>query len=50
MVNYRYLSDGLTAIGTPKTRFKLNDGNSAMLVVPEGGDEVYRYLVMPIRN
>lgn len=50
VVNYRYLSDGLSVIGTPKVRFKLNDGNSAMLVVPEGGDEVYRYLVMPIRN
>jgi DNA polymerase-3 subunit beta len=50
VVNFRYLSDGLAAIPTPKIRLQLNDATSPMLVLPEGGDEQYRYLVMPIRQ
>lgn len=50
VVNFKYLGDGLSAISTPKVKFMMNDSMSPMLVVPEGGDETYRYLVMPIRN
>jgi DNA polymerase-3 subunit beta len=50
VVNFKYLSDGLAAITTPKIRLQLNDATSPMLVLPEGGDERYRYLVMPIRQ
>jgi DNA polymerase-3 subunit beta len=50
VVNFKYLSDGLAAIQTPKVKLFLNDAMSPMLVLPEGGDEQYRYLVMPIRQ
>jgi len=50
VVNFKYLGDGLSAISAPKVKFMMNDSMSPMLVVPEGGDEQYRYLVMPIRN
>lgn len=50
VVNFKYLADGLSAIGTPKVHLQLNDSMSPMLVLPEGGDEKYRYLVMPIRQ
>lgn len=50
VLNFKYLSDGLSVIGTPKIKLMLNDAMSPMLVLPEGGAEQYRYLVMPIRN
>jgi DNA polymerase-3 subunit beta len=50
VVNFKYLSDGLAAITTPKVKLLFNDSMSPMLVLPEGGDEQYRYLVMPIRQ
>jgi len=50
VVNFKYLSDGLAAITTPKVKLLFNDSMSPMLVLPEGGDEKYRYLVMPIRQ
>ncbi len=49
-VNFRYLGDGLAAITTPKVKLSLNDAMSPMMVLPEGGEEAYRYLVMPIRQ
>ena len=49
-VNYRYLGDGLAAMSTPKVTLSLNDAITPMLVLPEGGEEKYRYLVMPIRQ
>lgn len=49
-VNFRYLGDGLGAITTPKIKLQLNDAMSPMMVLPEGGEERYRYLVMPIRQ
>jgi DNA polymerase-3 subunit beta len=50
VLNFKYLSDGLSVIGTPKIKLMMNDAMSPMLVLPEGGKEQYRYLVMPIRN
>lgn len=50
VLNFKYLSDGLSVIGTPKIKLMMNDAMSPMLVLPEGGNEQYRYLVMPIRN
>jgi DNA polymerase III subunit beta len=50
VLNFKYLSDGLSVIGTPKIKLMMNDATSPMLVLPEGGTERYRYLVMPIRN
>lgn len=50
VLNFKYLSDGLSVIGTPKIKLMMNDATSPMLVLPEGGNETYRYLVMPIRN
>ena len=50
VLNFKYLSDGLSVIGAPKIKLMMNDATSPMLVLPEGGSEQYRYLVMPIRN
>lgn len=49
-VNFRYLGDGLAALASTKVKLSLNDAMSPMLVLPEGGEEGYRYLVMPIRQ
>lgn len=49
-VNFRYVGDGLSALTTPKVKLSLNDAMSPMMVLPEGGEESYRYLVMPIRQ
>jgi DNA polymerase III subunit beta len=49
-VNFRYLGDGLSALTTSKVKLTLNDAMSPMMVLPDGGDEQYRYLVMPIRQ
>ncbi len=49
-VNFKYLGDGLAALTSPKVKLALNDAMSPMMVLPEGGDEAYRYLVMPIRQ
>ncbi|MBD3252080.1 DNA polymerase III subunit beta [Candidatus Uhrbacteria bacterium] len=50
VVNFKYLSDGLAAINTNKVKLQLNDAMSPMLLLPDTGDEQYRYLVMPIRQ
>jgi DNA polymerase III subunit beta len=49
-VNFRFVMDGLAAMMTPKVRLQLNDAMSPMLILPEGGNDAYRYLVMPIRQ
>lgn len=50
-VNFKYLADGLSAIGTEKVTLSMNDAMSPMLVLPDGDSaEAYRYLVMPIRQ
>ncbi|MFA5130564.1 MAG: DNA polymerase III subunit beta [Patescibacteria group bacterium] len=50
VVNFKYLSDALSALSTAKIKMNMNDAMSPMLVLPESGDEQYRCLVMPIRN
>ncbi|MCK9361392.1 DNA polymerase III subunit beta [Patescibacteria group bacterium] len=48
-MNYRYISDGLAAIGKDKVTIRLIDGMNAVVVTPAEG-EGYRYIVMPIRQ
>ncbi|MEK7473979.1 MAG: DNA polymerase III subunit beta [Patescibacteria group bacterium] len=48
-MNYRYISDGLAAIGTDKVVLRLIDGMNPVAVTPAESEE-YRYIVMPIRQ
>lgn len=48
-MNYRYISDGLAAIGKDKVAIRLIDGMNAVVVTPADA-EGYRYIVMPIRQ
>ncbi len=48
-MNYRYIADGLAAIGKDKVTIRLIDGMNAVVVTPAEG-EGYRYIVMPIRQ
>jgi len=48
-MNYRYVSDGIAAMGTDKVSLKLIDGMNPVCVTPAEG-EGYRYIVMPIRQ
>ena len=48
-LNYKYVSDGLSAIGTDNVRVQMIDAMSPVLLTPEG-DPNYRYIVMPIRQ
>lgn len=50
IVNFKYLSDGLSAIDTAKVKLLMIDTMSPMLVLPDGEKTTYRYLVMPIRQ
>ncbi len=49
-LNFRYVSDGLQAIGTDRVRVRLVDGNSPVVLQPDADDDAYQYLVMPIRQ
>lgn len=49
-LNYRYLNDGLAALGTESVKLALIDAGNPVLVLPEPTGEAYRYLVMPIRQ
>lgn len=49
-LNYRYLNDGLAAIGTDTVKLAMIDGGNPVLVLPDKSSEAYRYLVMPIRQ
>lgn len=48
-VNYRYLLDGLQAIGSDRIVFELIDASNPCLVTPESKTEAYRYILMPIK-
>lgn len=48
-MNYRYISDGLAAMGADKVELRLIDGMNPVAVTPAERDE-YRYIVMPIRQ
>jgi DNA polymerase-3 subunit beta len=49
-LNYRYLNDGLAAMSSERVRLTMIDGGNPVLVLPEDEKELYRYLVMPIRQ
>ena len=49
-LNYRYLGEGLASMNSDKIRIQQIDGMNPILVLPEGSDEEYRYVVMPIRQ
>lgn len=49
-INYRYLLDGLQAIGSDRIIFELIDASNPCLATPEGKTEAYRYILMPIKS
>lgn len=50
-LNYRYLLEGMNAIGTPKVKMKVIDGANPCVLEPIGlTDEAYKYIIMPIRQ
>jgi len=49
-LNFRYVSDGLAAVGTEMIRVGVVDGNSPVVLRPDADDDRYTYLVMPIRQ
>lgn len=49
VLNYRYLLDGLTALGSARVRLGVTAPTSPALLQPEGSED-YRYLIMPIRQ
>ncbi len=49
-LNYRYLLDGLNAIGGDKVILKVIDASNPCVVVPVVGADKYQYIVMPIRQ
>ncbi len=49
-LNFRYLNDGLAALGTDMVKLQIIDASNPVLLLPEGSTEAYRYLVMPIRQ
>lgn len=51
MLNFRYLMDGLAAMGSERVRIRQVDSMNPLLVLPsEGSGERYLYVVMPIRQ
>lgn len=50
VVNYRYLLDGLAAMGDDEVRYRLIDAANPCLVTPKDPAEKYLYLVMPIKQ
>ena len=50
-LNYRYLLDGLNAMSSSKIKIQMIDGMNPCVVTPLGmPDEVFKYIVMPIRQ
>ncbi|MBP9869531.1 DNA polymerase III subunit beta [Patescibacteria group bacterium] len=49
-LNYRYVSDGLSAMSGDEVKLRQIDGMNPVLLVPEGSGEKYQYVVMPIRQ
>jgi DNA polymerase-3 subunit beta len=48
-LNFRYLLDGLNAIGANTILFQMIDAGNPCVVTPQNGDG-YRYIIMPIRQ
>ncbi len=49
LLNFRYVLDGLNAIGVEETEIQLNEATTPVLLRPKGGAD-YNYIVMPIRQ
>jgi DNA polymerase III subunit beta len=49
-VNYRYLLDGLQAIGSDQIIFEMIDPGNPCLLMPKVETQNYRYVVMPIKQ
>lgn len=49
-VNYRYLLDGLQAMPSDQVIFEMIDGANPCLLSPQGSQDAYRYIVMPIKQ
>ncbi len=50
VVNYRYLLDCLSTIGSEQVDLTLQDANSPLVIKPRGEEEGYLYLIMPIKQ
>ncbi len=48
-LNFRYVADGLSALGTDKVKLNMIDGMNPIVIVPAEG-EGFQYVVMPIRQ
>jgi DNA polymerase III sliding clamp (beta) subunit (PCNA family) len=49
-LNYRFLGDGLASVDATHVRIRQIDPMSPAVLLPEGSEEKYLYLLMPIRN
>jgi DNA polymerase-3 subunit beta len=49
-LNFRYLGDGLAAMSGEQIMIRQIDSMNPLLVSPEGSNEAYQYIVMPIRQ
>lgn len=50
-LNYRYLLDGVNALGTTKVTLQMIDASNPAILKPEDlPDEEYQYIIMPIRK
>ncbi len=49
-LNFRYLGDGLAAMGGESIKVRQIDSMNPLLLSPEGSSEAYQYIVMPIRQ
>ncbi len=49
-LNYQYLNQGLDQMSSEEVRIKQIDAMNPLLILPEGSDEKYRYIIMPIRQ
>ncbi len=49
-VNYRYLLDGLQAMNADQVVFEMIDGGNPCLLTPKDATDVYRYVIMPIKQ
>ncbi len=50
VLNYKYLMDGLQAFGGERVKVSAIGSSSPVLLLPEDAEDLYRYLVMPIRQ
>lgn len=49
-VNHKYLLDGLQAISSDQVSFEMIDASNPCLLTPQGSQDAYRYIVMPIKQ